>query len=51
VATVAGGASMENQIKQVKKGVQIIVATPGRLLDLLHRKIVNPHSRWLCCSG
>ena len=41
IATIAGGASMENQIKQVKKGVQIIVATPGRLLDLINRKIVR----------
>lgn len=35
---VYGGASIENQIKQIKKGVQIIVATPGRLIDLLNRK-------------
>lgn len=41
IATVAGGASMENQIKQIKKGVQIIVATPGRLLDLINRKIIR----------
>jgi ATP-dependent RNA helicase DeaD len=41
VATIAGGASMENQIKQVKKGVQIIVATPGRVFDLINRKIVR----------
>ncbi|MGD9161343.1 MAG: DEAD/DEAH box helicase [Desulfobacteraceae bacterium] len=41
VAAIAGGASMESQIKQVKKGVQIIVATPGRLLDLINRNIVK----------
>ncbi|MBN2419655.1 MAG: DEAD/DEAH box helicase [Deltaproteobacteria bacterium] len=41
VSAIAGGASMENQIKQVKKGAQIIVATPGRLLDLINRKIIR----------
>lgn len=41
VATIAGGASMDNQIKQVKRGSQIIVATPGRLLDLINRRIVK----------
>jgi ATP-dependent RNA helicase DeaD len=41
IAAIAGGASMENQIKQVKKGAQIIVATPGRLIDLINRKIIK----------
>jgi ATP-dependent RNA helicase DeaD len=41
IAAIAGGASMENQIREVKKGAQIIVATPGRLLDLINRKIVR----------
>ena len=41
IATIAGGASMENQIRQVKKGSQIIVATPGRLIDLINRKVVK----------
>ncbi len=41
IAAVVGGASMENQIKQVRKGAQIIVATPGRLLDLINRKVVK----------
>jgi len=38
VVAVYGGASIENQRSQIKKGAQIIVATPGRLLDLINRK-------------
>ncbi len=41
IIAIAGGASMENQIREVKKGVHIIVATPGRLLDLINRKVVK----------
>jgi len=41
VTAIVGGASMEKQIKAVRKGAQIIVATPGRLLDLINRKIVK----------
>ncbi|RJP93423.1 MAG: DEAD/DEAH box helicase [Desulfobacteraceae bacterium] len=41
IVSVYGGASMENQIRQIKKGVQIIVATPGRLLDLIKRRVVD----------
>lgn len=37
IAAVYGGASIETQIKQLRRGVQIIVATPGRLIDLMHR--------------
>ena len=37
VEAVYGGASIEPQMRALKKGVQIIVATPGRLLDLVHR--------------
>lgn len=39
---VYGGASIENQITQIKRGGQIIVATPGRFLDLLKRKVIKP---------
>jgi ATP-dependent RNA helicase DeaD len=35
VATIVGGQSMSRQIEQVSRGSQVIVATPGRLLDLL----------------
>ena len=41
VAAVYGGAAIENQRNQIKKGAQIIVATPGRLLDLINRKIAK----------
>ncbi|MCD6560703.1 MAG: DEAD/DEAH box helicase [Deltaproteobacteria bacterium] len=41
VAAVYGGASIENQSNQLKKGAQIIVATPGRLLDIIKRKIAK----------
>jgi len=37
ILAVYGGASMENQIRGLKKGVHIIVATPGRLIDLIGR--------------
>ncbi len=41
IAAVYGGASIAMQIAQLKKGAQIIVATPGRLLDLINRKAVK----------
>ena len=41
IAAVYGGADIRNQISQIKKGAQIIVATPGRLLDLINRRAVK----------
>ncbi|KAA6316997.1 DEAD-box ATP-dependent RNA helicase CshA, partial [termite gut metagenome] len=41
VLPVYGGSSIESQIRSLKKGVHIIVATPGRLLDLMERKTVS----------
>ena len=41
IAAVYGGASIENQISSIKKGVHIVVATPGRLTDLIKRKKIN----------
>jgi len=38
---VYGGASAEIQIKDIKKGSHIVVGTPGRVLDLLKRKVLN----------
>ena len=38
---VYGGADIKNQIKDIKRGVSIIVATPGRLIDLIKRKVVK----------
>ena len=37
VEAVYGGASIEPQMRALRQGVQIIVATPGRLVDLMHR--------------
>jgi ATP-dependent RNA helicase DeaD len=41
VLPVYGGSSIESQIKTLKRGVHVVVATPGRLLDLMTRKTVN----------
>ena len=41
IVTVYGGASISDQIRKVKRGAHIIVATPGRLIDLLSRKVVD----------
>ncbi|MCU7552469.1 DEAD/DEAH box helicase [Chitinophagaceae bacterium LB-8] len=41
VTAVYGGASIIMQIKDIKRGVQIVVATPGRLIDLIERKAIN----------
>ena len=40
VLPVYGGSSIDSQIRSLKRGVHIIVATPGRLLDLMERKTV-----------
>lgn len=37
VVAVYGGTSIDNQIKALRHGAQVIVATPGRLIDLMHR--------------
>ena len=41
ILPVYGGSSIESQIKTLKKGVHIIVATPGRLVDLIERRTVQ----------
>ncbi|MEA3477670.1 MAG: DEAD/DEAH box helicase [Bacteroidota bacterium] len=41
VVPIYGGASIETQIKALKKGTHIIAATPGRMLDLIKRKVAN----------
>ena len=41
ILPVYGGSSIESQIRSLKKGVQIIVATPGRLIDLINRNTVS----------
>ena len=39
VATVFGGAPMGRQIENLRRGVDVVVATPGRLLDLMDRQV------------
>ncbi len=41
VTAVYGGARIDSQIKDVKRGVQVIVATPGRLIDMIERGAIN----------
>jgi ATP-dependent RNA helicase DeaD len=41
IVAVYGGSSISDQIKKVKRGTQIIVATPGRLIDLISRKVIQ----------
>jgi len=41
VLAVYGGTSIGLQIRDLRRGVQIVVATPGRLIDLIERKAVN----------
>ena len=41
IEVVFGGAAITNQIKALKKPTQIVVATPGRLLDLIKRKAIK----------
>ena len=44
IVSVYGGQSMQRQIEHLKKKPQIIVATPGRLLDHIKRKTVKLHA-------
>ncbi len=41
IAAVFGGSSMERQIAKLKKGAQIVSATPGRLYDLIRRNVID----------
>jgi len=41
VLAVYGGSSYSRQITRLKKGVDVVVATPGRLLDLLERRVLD----------
>jgi len=41
IVAVYGGAAISEQIRKIKRGAQIIVATPGRLIDLIDRKAIN----------
>jgi len=44
LVAVYGGAPMGSQIEKIKQGVDIVVATPGRLIDLIDRKAVSVES-------
>ena len=41
VTSIYGGASITDQAKNVKRGAQIIVATPGRMKDMINRRLVD----------
>jgi|JI9StandDraft_1071089.scaffolds.fasta_scaffold38419_1 ATP-dependent RNA helicase DeaD len=41
VVAIYGGASIDGQIREMRKGPQIVVATPGRLVDMIERNIVD----------
>ncbi|WP_343689123.1 DEAD/DEAH box helicase [Chitinophaga sp.] len=41
IVAVYGGSSIVQQLRDLKRGVHIVVATPGRLLDIIDRKAVN----------
>ena len=41
ILPVYGGSSIESQIRTLQKGVHVIVATPGRLIDLIKRGVVK----------
>ncbi|QEK50247.1 DEAD/DEAH box helicase [Pedobacter aquae] len=41
IVAVYGGANIVNQLRDIKRGVQIVVATPGRMLDILNRKAID----------
>ncbi len=39
--SIYGGVNMENQLKRLRRGVDIVIATPGRLLDHINRKTID----------
>ena len=41
IVAVYGGASIQEQARQLKKGAHIVVATPGRIQDMINRRMVN----------
>jgi ATP-dependent RNA helicase DeaD len=41
VLAVYGGASIERQIRELQSGAQIVVGTPGRVIDLIERRVLN----------
>jgi ATP-dependent RNA helicase DeaD len=48
ITSVYGGANIETQIQNLKRGVEIVVGTPGRTLDLIKRRVLKiDNIRWL----
>ncbi|HEY1112838.1 MAG TPA: DEAD/DEAH box helicase [Chitinophagaceae bacterium] len=41
IVAVYGGSSISQQIRDIRRGIHIVVATPGRLIDLIERKAIN----------
>ena len=48
IVPIYGGASINDQAKAVKKGAQVLVATPGRMQDMMRRKYINISSIAFC---
>jgi len=44
IESIYGGVALKDQIHNLSNGTQIIVATPGRLMDLVQRKVVHPET-------
>lgn len=44
VACIVGGKSMHDQVTQIKKGAQVLVGTPGRVIDLMGRRYFDPQT-------
>jgi ATP-dependent RNA helicase DeaD len=44
ITAVYGGANIQTQIKSLKQGSQIVVGTPGRVIDLIKRKVLKLHT-------
>lgn len=48
IAVVYGGQHLGKQIRQLQEGVQVIIGTPGRILDLMHRRcLITDHIRFV----
>lgn len=41
IVAVYGGSSIQDQIREIKRGAQVVVGTPGRMLDLLNRRVLK----------
>lgn len=41
VVAVYGGANIMQQLREIRNGVQVVVATPGRMLDIIGRKAID----------